>query len=123
HAGSSGDVCCQPTGAGRPVPVVPPSGLPHRMRPRGAGVPAPDLLPPLRHPGMLRLAAGSADRLQPMVGQVRRVLSPEPGGGGGMSRGFSPLERRCLLALVSLIRDRESDPDKWEYTEVPLRVL
>lgn len=40
-----------------------------------------------------------------------------------MSRGFSPLERRCLLALVSLIRDRESDPDKWEYTEVPLRVL
>lgn len=40
-----------------------------------------------------------------------------------MSRRFSPLERRALLALVSLIRDRESDPDFWSTTEIPLGVL
>jgi hypothetical protein len=40
-----------------------------------------------------------------------------------VSRGFSPLERRALLALISLIRDREPDPDEWQYTYVPLRAL
>lgn len=37
--------------------------------------------------------------------------------------GFSPLERRALLALVSLIRDREPEPDEWQTTDVPLAKL
>jgi hypothetical protein len=40
-----------------------------------------------------------------------------------MSRGFSPLERRALLALVSLIRDREPEPEEWTITDFPLRAL
>jgi hypothetical protein len=39
------------------------------------------------------------------------------------ARGFSPLERRALLALVSLIRDREPDEDFWTATDIPLRAL
>jgi hypothetical protein len=35
----------------------------------------------------------------------------------------SPLERRALLALISLIRDRESDPSEWCCTTVPLAAL
>jgi len=40
-----------------------------------------------------------------------------------MSRGFSPLERRALLALISLIRDREPDRSEWCITDVPLKAL
>ena len=36
---------------------------------------------------------------------------------------FSPLERRALLALISLIRDREPDPDEWSATDIPLSAL
>lgn len=36
---------------------------------------------------------------------------------------MSPLERRLLLALVSLIRDREPDPGEWPRVDVPLRDL
>jgi hypothetical protein len=41
-----------------------------------------------------------------------------------MSRGFSPLERRVLVELVSVIRDREGGDD-WDYISlsVPLRTL
>lgn len=37
--------------------------------------------------------------------------------------GFSPLEHRALLAVVSLIRDRERDRDEWTCVDVPLSVL
>jgi hypothetical protein len=37
--------------------------------------------------------------------------------------GFSPLERRALLALISLIRDREPNPEEWSCTDVPLSAL
>lgn len=37
--------------------------------------------------------------------------------------GVSPLERKALLALISLIRDREPDPDEWASTDIPLSVL
>ena len=36
---------------------------------------------------------------------------------------MSPLERRALLALISLIRDRETDPDEWTSTDIPLAAL
>ena len=36
---------------------------------------------------------------------------------------MSPLEARGLLALVSLIRDREPDPDEWSLTFVKLTEL
>ncbi len=38
-------------------------------------------------------------------------------------RQTSPMERRALLALISLIRDREPDREKWPVTGIPLRVL
>jgi hypothetical protein len=41
----------------------------------------------------------------------------------GQERQASPAERRALLALISLIRDREPDRDKWPVTGVPLRLL
>jgi hypothetical protein len=40
-----------------------------------------------------------------------------------MTRGFSPLERRLLLALISDIRDREPDPHEWTMVEVPIKRL
>ena len=33
------------------------------------------------------------------------------------------MERRALLALISLIRDREPDREKWPATGIPLRLL
>ncbi len=33
------------------------------------------------------------------------------------------MERRALLALISLIRDREPDREKWPVTGIPLRLL
>jgi hypothetical protein len=42
--------------------------------------------------------------------------------GPGTGR-FSPLERRALLTLISLIRDREHDEDEWTCTDIPLRAL
>lgn len=36
---------------------------------------------------------------------------------------MSPLERRALVALVSLIKDRESDPDEWVITDVRMKEL
>ena len=38
-------------------------------------------------------------------------------------RGFSPLERRLLLALLSLMTETETDPDFWPDTDLPLRRL
>ena len=38
-------------------------------------------------------------------------------------RSLSPLERRALVALISLIRDKESDPDEWACTEIRLSDL
>lgn len=40
-----------------------------------------------------------------------------------MRKGLSPLERRALLSLVSLIRDCEPDRDFWTTTNIPLRKL
>jgi hypothetical protein len=47
-----------------------------------------------------------------------------------MPRGFSPLERRALVALVSLMRDRQEPPfyatdppDTWNAISVPLSAL
>ncbi len=37
--------------------------------------------------------------------------------------GLSPLERRALIALISLIRDREPDRGEWPITYVPLSAL
>jgi hypothetical protein len=36
---------------------------------------------------------------------------------------ISPAERRVLLALLSVVRDREPDPDEWPSTDVPLPAL
>jgi hypothetical protein len=40
-----------------------------------------------------------------------------------MNARISPLERRILLAAISLIRDRESDPDFYADVDIPLRTL
>lgn len=38
-------------------------------------------------------------------------------------RGFSPLERRALVELLSLIRETEPDPDEWSATDIRLKAL
>ncbi len=40
-----------------------------------------------------------------------------------MSSRTSPLERRILAAMVSLIRDRETDPEFMDAVDIPLKAL